>query len=64
MPNIPYTVCIGSARVAMVSMTPCPHGLLTRTYDIHIHVGGQACMRCDYFIRKNMTTHEVTCGHK
>lgn len=62
--KISYEVVVGNARMAMVSITPCPYGLLTEKYDIPVHVGGMACTRCKHFVMKNVEKKEVTCGHE
>ena len=61
--QIPYLIGQGKCRETSVSLSPCPHGKTTEQYAITLHVGGQACMLCRDFVRKNVTTQEVTCAH-
>lgn len=63
MSKVSYSVGQGKCRETIVSLSPCPHNMRTPKYDIAIHVGGQACIRCKHFVSKDVGSKEVTCAH-
>lgn len=61
--NITYTTVVSDTDRVAVCITPCPFSVTTPKYNIHIMVGGVACMNCKHFLSKDAERKEVTCEH-